>query len=81
MPLLQVTECPEDIYKKIANSAQKQKRTISQQVILLLEKCLGREESNLERRKNLLTKIKSRKISDEIKALDAAALIREDRDR
>jgi hypothetical protein len=81
MPLLQVRDCPEDIYKKIAMTAKRQNRTIAQQVIVMLEKCLGQEESNIERRKQLLGKIDSRRISDKVKALDAATLIREDRDR
>ena len=81
MPLLQVRDCPEDIYKKIAGVAKRQKRTIAQQVIVMLEKCLGQEESNIEKRKRLLSKIGSRQISEDIKKLDAVALIREDRDR
>jgi hypothetical protein len=81
MPLLQVRECPEDIYKKIAMAAKRQNRTIAQQVVVLLEKGLGQEQSNIERRKQLLNKIENRKISDNVKAVDAVALIREDRDR
>ena len=81
MPLLQVRECPEDIYKKVALAAKRQNRTIAQQVVVLLEKGLGQEESNIERRKQLLYKIESRQISDKVKAIDAVALIREDRDR
>jgi predicted nuclease of restriction endonuclease-like RecB superfamily len=81
MPLLQVRECPEDIYKKIASAAKRQNRTIAQQIIVLLEKGLGQEQSNIERRKQLLNKIESRHIPDEVKAIDAVALIREDRDR
>jgi hypothetical protein len=81
MPLLQVRECPEDVYKKVALVAKRQNRTIAQQVVVLLEKGLGQEESNIERRKQLLSKIESRHISDKAKAIDAVALIREDRDR
>ncbi len=81
MPLLQVRECPEDVYKKVALVAKRQNRTIAQQVVVLLEKGLGQEESNIERRKQLLSKIESRHISDNVKAIDAVALIREDRDR
>jgi len=81
MPLLQVRECPEDIYRKVALVAKRQNRSIAQQVIVLLEKGLGQEESNVERRKQLLGKIEGRHIPDEVKAVDAVALIREDRDR
>jgi len=81
MPLLQVRECPEDIYRKITLVAKNENRTIAQQVVVLLEKSLGQTESNTDRRKHLLAKIESRQISDEVKAIDAVALIREDRDR
>ncbi|UTC83819.1 hypothetical protein [Treponema denticola] len=41
MPLLQVRECPEDIYRKITCAAKNENRTIAQQIIILLEKALG----------------------------------------
>ena len=81
MPLLQVRDCPEDIYRKITIVAKKQNRTIAQQIIVLLEKGLGQTEPNIERRKQLLAKINSREISNEVKKVDAVALIREDRER
>ena len=81
MPLLQVRDCPEDIYKKIVRVARKQNRTIAQQVVVLLEKGLGQEQPNRERRRQLLEKIESREIPESVKALDPVTLIREDRDR
>ena len=81
MPLLQVRECPEDIYKKVTYEAKRQNRTIAQQVIVLIEKGLGLEQSNVERRKAVLEKIENRIIPDEIKTIDEVALIREDRER
>lgn len=81
MPLLQVRECPEDIYRKITYAAKNENRTIAQQIIVLLEKALGQEESNILRRKNILKKIQSRDFSHEIKAVNPVELIREDRDR
>jgi hypothetical protein len=81
MPLLQVRDCPDDIYKKIVVVAKKQNRTIAQQVLVLLEKGLGQEQSNMERRRQLLEKINSRKIDKKVKQIDAVSLIREDRNR
>lgn len=81
MPLLQVRDCPEDIYKKITIAAKKQNRTIAQQVVVLLEKSLGQEEPNIERRKQLLKKIQSFEISQEAKEIDEVVFIREDRNR
>jgi len=81
MPLLQVRDCPEDVYIKIAKAAKQEKRTIAQQTIILLEKGLGQEESNMERRRLLIEKLQARNIPEKVKAVDAVALIREDRDR
>ncbi len=81
MPLLQVRDCPEDIYKKISLVAKKKNRTIAQQTIVLLEKGLGQEEPNIVRRRRLLEKINSRVIEKNIQAVDAVALVREDRNR
>lgn len=81
MPLLQVRECPEDVYRKVAMVAKSQNRTIAQQVVVLLEKGLGQEEPNVERRKRLLARLENRIIPDNVKAVDAVALVREDRDR
>ena len=81
MPLLQVRDCPEDLYRKITYYARKQNRTIAQQVIVILEKGLGQDLSNIERRKELLEKINSRNIPERVQEMDDVALIREDRDR
>jgi hypothetical protein len=81
MALLQVRDCPDDIYKQIVFVAKKQNRTIAQQVLVLLSKGLGQEQSNIDRRKMLIDKIKNRKIDKKIKEVDAVALIKEDRNR
>jgi Fe-S cluster biosynthesis and repair protein YggX len=81
MPLLQVRDCPEDIYKKISFLAKKQNRTIAQQVISILEKGLQLEQPNIERRKALLQKINSRVTKNEVNQIDDVALLREDRNR
>lgn len=81
MPLLQVRDCPEDIYKKIVQAAKQKNRTIAQQTIVLLAHTLGQHPSNRERRIRLLEKLQSRQIPDAVKKVDAVALIREDRDQ
>lgn len=81
MPLLQVRDCPEDIYQKIALVAQQQHRTIAQQTVVLLEKGLGQAQSNIARRRQLLEKINRRTISQHVKNIDAVAFIRDDRAR
>ena len=81
MPLLQVRDCPEDIYKKISIYAKRQNRTIAQQILIILEKGLKQEQSNIERRKQLIEKIEERKITEKVKMMDDVELIREDRNR
>jgi hypothetical protein len=79
MPLLQVRDCPEDIYEKITLVARKEHRTIAQQAIVLLEKSLGERETNKERIRIVLDRIEKRNIPDTVKKIDDVALIREDR--
>jgi hypothetical protein len=81
MPLLQVRDCPEDIYKKISHDAKKQNRTIAQQVLVVLEKGLGQEKPNMERRKELLDRIEARAIPERANEIDDVNILREDRDR
>lgn len=81
MPLLQVRDCPEDLYRKITYYAKKQNRSIAQQVVVVLEKGLELDLSNIERRKKLLERINNRHIPVKVQEIDDAALIREDRNR
>ena len=81
MPLLQVRECPEDIYRKISYVAKNENRTIAQQVVVLLEKSLAQQESNIGRRKRLIDRLEKRDIASEIKKIDPVSFIRDDRNR
>lgn len=81
MALLQVRDCPDDIYQKISRVARREKRTIAQQIIVLLENSLGQETSNRERRMRVLERIGNRDVPKKAQELDAVSLIREDRDR
>ena len=82
MPSIQVRDLPEQIYNKIKNNAQKDHRSLSQQVIVTLKKGLGIDENYKERRRILVDQIMSRRIVFDIAKLENPAnLIREDRDR
>jgi len=81
MPLLQVRDCPEDIYKKISYIARKQNRTIAQQILVTLEKGLNQDTSNVERRRALLDRIHERTIPLAALQIDDVTLIKEDRKR
>jgi hypothetical protein len=77
MPLLQVRDFPEDIYKEISYVARRQNRTIAQEVITLIKKGLEEETTNRERVRLTLERINAREVPEAVKKIDAAALIRE----
>ena len=82
MPSIQVRDLPEQIYNKIKNNAQKDHRSLSQQVIVTLKKGLGIDENPKERRRILVDQIMSRRVAFDIAKLENPVnLIREDRDR
>jgi hypothetical protein len=81
MPLLQVRDFPDDIYNEISLVAHKENRIIAQQTIVLIKKGLGKENTNIERRKRILEKIMTRNIPDAAKAIDDVKFIREDHER
>ena len=81
MPLLQVRNFPQDVYEEIKFEARMGNRTIAQQTIVLIKKGLGEEISNKERRRRLFEENLKRSIPENVKNVDAAGLIREDRNR
>ena len=81
MPLLQVRDMPEDLYKTLADIAEQDNRSIAQETIVLLKKALNYKESRQSRRKRILAEIQSDPIKDVQTFPDPAALIREDRER
>jgi len=80
MPTLQVRDLPEDIYIKLNMIANKEKRSIAQQTIVLLKESLGLHINNKLRRKALLEKLNEKKYPENIE-IDQVELIREDRER
>jgi hypothetical protein len=81
MPLLQVRDVPEHLYRLLVRQAEKERRSIAQQAIAVLAKGLGAEIDNKARRREVLAKIRQshpwrgKSLSDPVK------LIREDRQR
>lgn len=81
MPLLQVRDMPEDLYKKLAEIAEEDNRSIAQETIALLKKALSYTKSKQARRKRILNKIYNNPIPNIDTFPAPAALIREDRER
>ncbi len=82
MPTLQVRNLPEHIYNKIVELAEADRRSITQETIILLEKALEIEKQNKEYRKKLLEQIIDETNSENLSDVpDPVLLIREDRNR
>jgi plasmid stability protein len=82
MASLQVRDLPEHLYKKIKMQAKKERRSLAQQAIFLLEKGLKSIEAPKSRRKQVLKKITDSKfINPHQKITSPEKLIREDRER
>lgn len=82
MPSLQVRELPDSIYRKLADEAEREHRSLSQQAIAVLARGLGISQDPKERRRQLMERIRTRPIKwDGKKIPDPADMIREDRNR
>jgi len=82
MPTLQVRNLPEHIYNKIVELAETDRRSITQETIILLEKALKIEKQNKEYRKKLLDQIINETESENLSNVpDPVPLIREDRNK
>ncbi|MDB5038543.1 MAG: hypothetical protein JWQ35_2071 [Bacteriovoracaceae bacterium] len=81
MAILQVRDVPDSLYKKLKSEAMRQKRSISQQALAILERSLLSADQAKARRKKLVSEIKSfwKKVPKNMP--DVTQLIREDRDR
>ena len=67
--------------EKFHTLQKNENRTIAQQVVVLLEKSLEQQESNIGRRKRLIDRLEKRQIASEIKKIDPVSFIRDDRNR
>ncbi len=81
MPLLQVRNCPEELYREIAKVARREHRSIAQQVVVLLQSSLQVDIENCDRRVRLLDRVLSQSIPEAARSVDIVTMIREDRDR
>jgi hypothetical protein len=82
MPLLQVRNVPEHIYKRIVQLAEMERRSIAQETLSLLENALGINNSYKTHREKLIDCIlKENENSYLNETLDPVQLVREDRER
>jgi hypothetical protein len=81
MPIIQVRDVPEHIYRAIAEKAEQERRSLSQQVVAVLARGLELELDPKARRKSLLQKVQAGDPTSFNALSDPAKLIREDRKR
>jgi len=82
MPTLHVRNVPEELYKRLQELAEKENRSLTAEVIALLESAVKQRESRKGTAK-VLERIRQRSQKIKLPAgwVDAVELIREDRNR
>lgn len=83
MPSIQVREVPDVIYKKLAEGAKRDGRSIAQQALVLIAKMLEVDPQPKVRRQALLERLRREPVIGQGSAAFSAPseLIRQDRDR
>jgi len=81
MPLLQVRDVPEHIYRRLAELAEKERRSLAQQAVAVLAKGLEVEVDPKARRRKVLEEAKRLDLGRGKSLPDFVKLIREDRER
>ena len=80
MPTLHVRSVPEDLYNQLRSLAQVKQRSLSAQVVAMLERALE-AEAQQQQQARLLDTIHRRRFMPPAAAPDSAELLREDRQR
>jgi len=60
MPLLQVRDFPADLYEKLKDVAEAERRSVAQQTVVIVRDALAQPESDRARRQRLLAGIRQR---------------------
>ena len=81
MPTLQVRDVPEHIYRRLADLAEKERRSLAQQAVAVLAKGLDVEVDPKARRRKVLEEAKRLDLGRGKSLPDFVKLIREDRER
>ncbi len=81
MPTLQIRNMDPEVYRLLAERARQEKRSLSRQAAVILEESLMGGHGGRERRRLLLERIESSRISLPAGAAPPEVLIREDRRR
>jgi len=81
MPLIQVRDVPDHIYRLLAEQAERERRSLAQQVVAVLARGLDVDLDAKARRRALIDSLPAGSPAPAGKVSDPARLIREDRRR
>ena len=81
MPTLQVRDVPDHIYRRLADLAEKERRSLAQQTLVILAKGLEVEIDPKARRRAALENAKRLNLGRGKSLPDFVKMIREDRER
>ncbi len=81
MPLVQIRDVPDHIYRLLTEQAEKERRSLAQQAVVALARGLQAELDPKSRRRKALEAIQAVGRDHAAKLSDPARLIREDRRR
>lgn len=81
MPIIQVRDVPEHVYRAIAERAQQERRSLSQEVIAVLARGLDLELDPKARRRKILQQVQASDSTAFGALSDPVKLLREDRKR
>jgi hypothetical protein len=81
MPLIQVRDIPDHIYRLLAERAKRERRSLAQEAVVTLARGLQVEVDAKARRRALLAAIQSSPSANSDRFSDPVKLIREDRQR
>jgi plasmid stability protein len=80
MATLQVRDFPEDLHEQLTALAEREHRSLAQQVLVLLKMALEQSDARKQKRARILDGLRDN-FGTKKKASDPVKLIREDRDR
>lgn len=80
MPTLHVRNIPEDLYRSLQEQAAAESRSLSAQVVMLLQAAV-RSAEHRQSQADLLGEIRRRRFHPPAGAPDGTSLLREDRER
>lgn len=78
MPTLHVRSVPDDVYEQLRSLAQSKQRSLSAQVVAMLQRALE-VEAQQKRQEQLLVAIRRRRFTPPTAAPDSTELLQEDR--